>query len=170
MLEGMIFPDTDSWIDILHVSHLISSQVLVNRVIDYLRDNSYLLLNSVEREEGLEEEPGNSEELAVTQLRRLYPDILNEVLSSRQLVQVAIPSNILLDHVEPNRPGSRQSKTNETSSTAAWTPLLSLGVALIALYLYAQVSTIIVLGPFVPIINTIALVIFFYVGYRQVFK
>ncbi len=175
-------PDELTWPDILEVSRMIRSDVLSSRATDYLRENSHILLEAIgdeddddeEEVEGEDNEDGSTKvsqkvETGLQVIRQYFPEVLDEILKSRRLVQVALPSDMLLDYIDPERPGAKNPRKAENYAQSVWVPIVWLAVLVVTMYFYAKVASIFSLGNLVPLINTVFVLAVGYMAYRKIF-
>ena len=86
--------------------------------------------------------------------REEFPGLVEEIILSSQDLHPAPPSAILIDQI--TKAGERDlNEAGEKNSSFPWWAALC---ALISLYIYGQLSTLIVLGNLVPIVNVACMV------------
>lgn len=163
LCESMLVPSESNWQDILHVSDLINSTTLKKDVMRFLRGNLSLLTKAVE-EHGQDEAAEDGPRLPLEEFSAMYPDLLQEIMTMRIQTTPPPPCALYVQKIADN--------ANAPDELASRTlPLWAMAGAAIALYLYAYLSTIVVLGYLVPIINVSALLgmgyYFFFVRIKE---
>ena len=173
----MLLISRNNWLNILQVSDLISSKKLKLMTIVFFKNNfCYLIENSEEIEDENENKIGNENKnkniieienknenknlesnsnlknssfLEIVQ--NVYPDFLENVLLERKNDYPSPPSNLIIKYIKVT---AREKEFNEEVSSKN-IPVWAIFMAGFSYLLFQNLSNLIVLGVFVPILNFI---------------
>mmetsp|Transcript_32616 Transcript_32616/g.47042 ORF Transcript_32616/g.47042 Transcript_32616/m.47042 type:complete len:372 (-) Transcript_32616:187-1302(-) len=157
MCESMLAPSPQNWQDLLRAADLLSCQPLSLQVLAYLRDN-YPHLVREENKTNDAEDPSNIEaEMCVE-----FPGLLERAQLLRRAQNPSQPPKWL---IKPSESESEESKMLQRKKTSRAFPIWALLLALASMVVYQYVSSVIVLGPLIYIINISAVMVGFVVVY-----
>jgi hypothetical protein len=146
LCENMLAPSSSNWLDLLRAADLLNTPSLRINTIAYLRDHfSAMGINQA-----------NSQQ--IQELKEEFPDLFENLLISRAEFFPLPPSQLIVTRVAKSQENSMKAKRERF-------PFMSLATLAVCLYIYQHVTTIIALGPLVPLINVVGFVLVLVIGF-----
>lgn len=168
LAENMLIPSKSNWLDLLRAADILHAQNLYLSVVSFLRDNFHLLRldEFYYADKDYDEQQYLDTKMAdtfVKELKEEFPSLLEDILVSRSESFPLPPSQMLIDQ-------STESKDAAANISRMNFPVWALVVGAVSVFLYQHVSTIVALGPVIPIVNVVATVSFAYYIFRILIK
>ena len=161
LCESMLAPSSENWLDLLRAADLLGSRSLALSVIAFLRDRPSPTIqpNLPQPAESSSQGDNNDDEL----LRGEFPGLLEHIAVLRSTHNPRPPQAWLLEEASRLRSENEQ-KLQRKAETKAF-PLWALLLAVVCLVLYKYISNVMVIGPYVYVINVSSIFVGFLVFY-----
>ncbi len=153
LCESMLVASNDNWLDLLRAADVLGSHQLHSQALGFLRDNISVLIQGNPSTES--NSAANSSEASVelvTMLCSEFPGLIEKVIQERSDCHPLPPSKIYSTHIV------ELIKEASTMKPATSFPVVALIICIIGFILYQYMSNIHIIGSFVPVVNTVAIV------------
>ena len=167
LIEGMLVPSKSNWLDLLRTADSIGSKRLMHMCLCFLRDNFAVLNENITYENELDNEglDGSLDspkyESAMSVIKEEFPWLLENILTCRRNLHASSPSKLLINRLKIANDGTNVPKKS------ILTPLIGIVLIVIALPLYNHFKQYFIIGPMVPIVNTLCVLFILYMMYRK---
>ena len=154
LCESMLCPTLDNWLDLLRTADMVRSVRLRAEVEGFVRDNLSALKGG-----GVVGAPTGSSPLFEA-VKVEFPDLVTHIMMERTRAYPLPPSQALIKQTMNNREGVQEGKPVEFDF-----PWQVMVVAVVGWGIFHFTSQEIKLGPFLPFINAVGIVLMLYYGF-----
>ena len=148
LCESMLYPTTSNWRDLLFIAESLDLTRLKLEVLVFLRDHLDIL--------------GSYDHEVYDQLNKEFPGLMSTVLAMRCKSTPAPPSMKFIEYINGMK---KQEMEARNHVPVPWIPFLGIiGFA----YIYSHAVRVVVLGPYIPVMNAGFIVAVIYFGYNMV--
>lgn len=166
LIESMLVPSRTNWLDLLRTADSIGSKRLLRMCLCFLRDN-FMVLNEeivVNEDNNIQNDDHQANVKVVSAIsivKEEFPWLLENILSSRKILHASSPSKLLVNRL------IAANKIDRFTGKSIWTPIVGIGLIIMALPLYNYFKQYFFIGPFVPIVNSLCVLFIVYMMYRK---
>lgn len=184
LCENMLVPSESNWLDLLRAAQLLNSLRLELQVMAFLKVNFSVLRGLYDntndttdpqnkdndgasgRKEGdlsTEDRDDTIQYSNIEDFQAEFPGLLEDLLESRKVLFPLPPSQLVMQQSFDSNTAAAELHAQQKSPVF---PLWALGVAAISMFIYQHISKIVALGPIIPVVNMIVLVVLLVVGLK----
>lgn len=178
LCENMLVPSESNWLDLLRAAQLLNSLRLELQVMAFLKVNFSVL-------RGLYDNTGDADGSAakdgakdsaqaadrddtiqysnIEDFQAEFPGLLEDLLESRKMLFPLPPSQLVIQQSYDSNTAAAELQAQQKAPVF---PMWALGVAAVSMFVYQHISKIVALGPIIPIVNTIVLVVLVIMGLK----
>lgn len=185
LCENMLVPSESNWLDLLRAAQLLNSLRLELQVMAFLKVNFSVLRGLYDNNNDNNNRPGGDGEADgagkgsphpadaarddtiqysnIEDFQAEFPGLLEDLLESRKVLFPLPPSQLVIQQsYESNTAAAEQHARQKAPVFPFW----ALGVAAVSMFVYQHISKIVALGPIIPVVNTIVLVVLIIMGLK----
>ncbi len=168
LIESMLVPSRTNWLDLLRTADSIGSKRLLHMCSCFLRDNFMVLNENILVNENHNIQSfddgfkGNTKYVsAISIVKEEFPWLLENILSFRKTLHASSPSKLLVTRL------IAANQIDRNTRKSIWTPIIGIALIVMALPFYNYFKQYFVIGPIVPIVNTVCVLFIFYLMYLK---